>query len=161
MAEVKYTKNVHAPSLRNEILAINDTSLGGKFMDKMSIAGDEVCIPLSEDLIASEELALNNVVAAHSMQNALIRKGVEDAIDKAMEFGKKLIIEYGAQNVMEGKTTADVQAIAVKFSDLQNLLISGSLYAARAEMDNIVSDALITQSTIDDFKSKLDAYLGV
>lgn len=160
MIKVKYTKDVHAPALRNEVLAINETSLGGKFTDNISIAGNEVCIELSEELTAPEEVALNNVVAAHSKQNALIKKGVEEAIDKAMEFGKKLIIEYGAQNVIEGKTTAEVKQIAVKFAELQNLLMSGSLYAARDAMDDITPDALVTQETIDDFKAKLDAYLG-
>lgn len=110
---------------------------------------------------ASELTASDAVIVAHNAIANSATKSVEKAVSKAMGFGKNLMIEYAAVNVLSGKTTAEVKTISDKLVDLQRLLDSGSLYVALEEMDNVVPDTLVTQATIDDFKAKISTYLGV
>lgn len=111
--------------------------------------------------LASELTALDALITAHDSTTNAPTRSVEKAVSKAMGFGKNLMIEYAAENVLAGKTTAEVKTISDKLIDLQRLLDSGSLYVALEEMDNVVPDTLVTQATIDDFKAKIQAYLGV
>jgi hypothetical protein len=94
-------------------------------------------------------------------QQVAAQKIVATRIKAAMDFGRNLMAEYGAQNVVSGKTTAQVTQIATKLSTLQALLLSGSLYAALDEIDLITSDALVTDQVKAEFKAKIRKYLGI
>jgi len=88
-------------------------------------------------------------------------KYVTTRIKAAMAFGTNLMAEYGAQNVVSGKTVANIMTLSTKLATLQSLLQSGSLYAALDEIDRITPDALLTQATKDQFKVKIRKYLGI
>jgi long-subunit fatty acid transport protein len=89
------------------------------------------------------------------------QKYIATRITAAMDFGKKIMAEYGAANVYSGKTVAEVKTIATKLSTLQALLLSGSLYAALDEIDIITSDSLVTDQVKAEFKAKIRKYLGI
>lgn len=89
------------------------------------------------------------------------QKTVAARIKVAMAFGQNLMAEYGAQNVVSGKTTAQVIAIANKLANLQQLLLSGSLYAALEEIENIATDDLVTLATKNEFRAKIRKFLGL
>lgn len=86
---------------------------------------------------------------------------VKDRILAAMNFGRELIAEYGSQNVLRGLSVQEIKLISLKLSGVQALLLSGSLYAALDEMDHIETDNLVTQESINYFKSKIRSYLGI
>jgi hypothetical protein len=109
---------------------------------------------------ASIKKALKTEWAAYQARvNA--QKYIATRITAAMDFGKKLMAEYGASNVYSGKTIAEVKAIAAKLSTLQALLLSGSLYVALEEIDSITSDTLVTDQVKAEFKAKIRKYLGI
>lgn len=88
-------------------------------------------------------------------------KYVAVRIKAAMTFGINLMAEYGAQNVVSGKSVADIIALSTKLAKLQSLLQSGSLYAALQEIEELETDSLLTQVTKDQFKVKIRKYLGL
>ena len=86
---------------------------------------------------------------------------VKGRILSAMDFGKDLIATYGTQNVLAGRTSSDIRTLILKLQTLQLLLMSGSLYSALAELQNIQPDSLVTQQDLDTFASRIRAYLGI
>lgn len=86
---------------------------------------------------------------------------VKARILEAMEFGKQLMAEFGATNVLAGKTTAQIAAISDKLSVVQSRLLSGSLYAALIAIDTLEPDANVSTEAIAEFKAKIQAFLGV
>lgn len=81
-------------------------------------------------------------------------------IIKCMTFGKQIVAEFGADNLMAGKTSSQVLAIAAKLSNVQLLLLSGSLGSTLSVLSSITPDANIEQATIDTFKNKIITFLG-
>jgi hypothetical protein len=90
-----------------------------------------------------------------------IQKIVETKIRSAMDFGSKIIVEYGARNVLSGRTVAEIRSISVKLAEVQTLLMSGSLYCARQAIIDMVPDALVTADDKSEFLWKLNNYLGI
>jgi len=79
-----------------------------------------------------------------------------------MSFGQQIMAEYGAKNVLRGLSVAQVQSIMALTSDIQSALLSGSLYVALDEISQIIPDGiLITQTDMDDFRHKIQDYLGI
>jgi len=83
------------------------------------------------------------------------------SICRAMDFGHKLIVEYGAKNVLRGYTIAQVRTVATKLNEVQSLLLSGSLYCAKQAITEMEVDSLVTQEDKDEFLSKINEYLGL
>lgn len=86
---------------------------------------------------------------------------VQNRIQAAMEFGKSIIIEFGATNVLSNKTTSEIAAITDRLSKVQLLLLSGSLYTAIDEITDAPVDEVLTQQTKDYFLNKIKKYLGI
>jgi hypothetical protein len=86
---------------------------------------------------------------------------VENKILAAMSFGTSLIVEYGARNVLSGRTVAQIRQISVKLAEVQTLLTSGSLYCARQAIIDMVPDSLVTVDDQAEFLWKLNNYLGI
>ena len=82
-------------------------------------------------------------------------------IKNAMDFGTQLMVEYGTKNVMRGYNVEQTRTVANELSELQSLLLSGSLYCARQVLIDVVPDNLVTQEDKDEFLAKLNAYLGM
>jgi hypothetical protein len=86
---------------------------------------------------------------------------VKGRILEAMEFGKQLTAEFGASNVLAGKTTAQIAAISDKLSVVQARILSGSLYAALEAIDALQPDANVSAEAIAEFKLKVQVFLGI
>jgi hypothetical protein len=87
---------------------------------------------------------------------------VKTRVLSAMDFGKNLMAEYGASNIVSGLTLAQVKQVMLVTADVQAALLSGSLYVALDEVANIVPDGVVvTESKITDFRHKIQDYLGM
>ena len=86
---------------------------------------------------------------------------VKARILEAMEFGKQLMAEFGASNVLAGKTTAQIAAISDKLAVVQARILSGSLYAALSAIDALEPDANVSVESIAEFKAKIEAFLDI
>lgn len=84
---------------------------------------------------------------------------VKAAISAAMDFGKSLIIDFSAENILSGKTVAEVKQIATDLSELQLLLLSGSLYVSLDLITNYTPTPLITQAVLNKFRDRIRTYL--
>lgn len=112
--------------------------------------------------LTSQEIdSLNVLMANHDPSGVQTVHYVQNKILAAMNFGQMLMVEYGAKNILAGMTNAQVRQVSDKLEVIQRLLSSGSLYCALDEMDNITPDELVTQAVIDEFKGKIQAYLGL
>lgn len=79
----------------------------------------------------------------------------------AIEFGKELMLEFAVENILSGKNTDQIAILSGKLARVQMLLISGSLYAALAEMQRVEVDELLTEATKQKYILKIRQYLGV
>lgn len=95
------------------------------------------------------------------VEAAGIPQKVAARIMGAMDFGKKLMVDYGTTNVLRGYTMDQVRAISAKLSEVQTLLLSGSLYCAKQAITDMTPDENVTQSDKDIFLAKINAYLGL
>lgn len=114
-----------------------------------------------EDLAAhkaAREDAYNVWLATKNLPD--ISKMIGEKIKKAMDFGKQMMIEYGTKNVMRGYNVDQTRAVAIKLSELQALLMSGSLYCVRQAIMDMVPDVFVTQADKDEFLTKINSYLS-
>ena len=119
----------------------------------------EITIVVSEELTSGELLDVESKINNHSPVD--MEAYVQGKILAAMDFGKDIMSQYGARNVLSGKTVAEVRTISDKLNNLQTLLLSGSLHVALDEIANTVPDALVTQADLDEFTLKIQDYLGL
>lgn len=125
----------------------------------LTIEGDNLNV-LGTSLPNAE--ALDAIITAHNAASAGAKDYVKGRILSAMSFGQNLMAEYGAENVLAGKTTAQVQSIMEQTGKIQTAFLSGSLYVALNEIESVVPDGtLITQATLDNFRHKIQDYLGI
>jgi hypothetical protein len=85
---------------------------------------------------------------------------VKARILEAMEFGKQLMAEFGASNVLAGKSTAQIAAISDKLAVVQARILSGSLYAALSAINALEPDANVSAESIAEFKAKIEEFLA-
>jgi hypothetical protein len=95
------------------------------------------------------------------VNGAAVPAMIANRIRGAMDFGKTLMVDYGTSNVLAGKTVSQIRAISIKLSEIQTLLLSGSLYCAHATISDMVPDESVTQADKDSFLARLEAYLGI
>lgn len=88
-----------------------------------------------------------------------VEERIKQSILKAMQFGQELIAEFGVQNVLTNKTTAEVAHLAAILAPAQALLLSGALHTAKEWIQSSAADEL-PQDTRDYFVSRIDSYLG-
>lgn len=94
---------------------------------------------------------------------------VNVALANAREFGTALIEQFATQNVLAGVTQAGMtQTIGLALHDMYHFLITGSLYAAIAECDQLAANILIatwspfiTPAILTSYKNQIQTYLGV
>lgn len=94
---------------------------------------------------------------------------VQGIITNAMIFGQKLMVEFAAENVMMGITQAGkTKAIADYLANVIRYIQTGSLYEVINEINAlelagvpVELDPYISTARLDEFKAKVEAYLGV
>lgn len=86
---------------------------------------------------------------------------VSEKIRAAKVFADGLMVELGTENVLSGKSVAEIATISEKLKDIQLLGQSGSLYTMEAKMGELVPDALLTEALIKKYRNKVRDYLAL
>ena len=103
---------------------------------------------------------LDALIANHTTTD--INTIVVKKILAAMDFGRNLIAEYGASNVLAGLTISQIQSIMTATAAVQSALSTGSLYVAISEINNIVPDGtIITTEKLTEVRNKIEDFLGI
>jgi hypothetical protein len=98
-----------------------------------------------------------SAMKAPSLQNKITNR-----ILQAMEFGKQIMAEYAAENVLAGLTIPQIQDILLRTAKIQSDLMTGSLYTALVEIDLVqTDDTVITPTKVKEFRNKIQTYLGL
>jgi len=150
-----YTK-VNAPEkLIKELYA----SSVGSLLKNIVIQGALVEIETENPLAAADEATLLSVIQAHSSEIPDMEILVKNKIYRCMDFGKEVIAEFAAQNVVLGVSDAQMKQISIDFAEIQNLLLSGSLRIAKQEIDTLQS-TLVTEGRRAYFSNKIAKFLA-
>lgn len=91
----------------------------------------------------------------------VLHTAIEQKIQNAQDFGNKLIVEFGRENILLGYTVSNVKSVIEKCSIVLSMLQTGSLYTALDELNNMAPDDLLTSSRITEFGNKIRSYLGI
>lgn len=87
---------------------------------------------------------------------------IKNKILAAMDFGKNLIAEYAASNILSKFKIEQIQYIVQQTMAVQIALNTGSLYVALDELSKIpIDDLIITIDHITEFRHKIQDYLGI
>lgn len=148
---------------------IGVTGIPDQWPQEVIPIGDSTNLPdQNYQLMTDAELTAHKVTYQSDYNAWLAIKNAPDynaiigiRIQKAMDFGKKLMVEYGTKNVLRGYTVSQVREVSVKLSELQNLLLSGSLYCAKQAAVDMTPDSLVTQEDKDELIAKINTYLGI
>jgi len=122
---------------------------------------DGICDVWFQDTLNEIDVALLNALMSNHSGLPSTQSVVSDSIRKAMDFGRMLIVEYGTKNVLRGYTVSQIREIAIKLEEVQNLLLSGSLYCAKQAAVDVMVDNLVTQDDKDELITKINSYLGI
>lgn len=91
-----------------------------------------------------------------------IEEQIKAKILGAMEFGKNIMAEYGASNVLAGLSLSQVQQVMTSTAKIQSALLSGSLYVALDEISKLeLDDVIITDARVTAFRNKIQKYLNI
>jgi len=87
---------------------------------------------------------------------------IKNKIINAMNFGRDLIADYGAQNTLSGYNIEQIKSIVVATAGVQAAISTGSLYVALDELTKVVPDGtLITEAKLAFFRNRIQDYLGM
>lgn len=97
-----------------------------------------------------------------------LREIISNSINEASVFGRTLILDAAVENVEMGITQAGkTREVADYCADIQRYLESGSLYAATAEIDELILAGVpaelspfITQARLEAYKQKIEDFLA-
>lgn len=97
-----------------------------------------------------------------SQASEVLLHSVKNKIINAMNFGRDLIAEYGAQNTLSGYTIDQIRQIVIATAGVQAAISTGSLYVALDELTKVVPDGvLITEAKLAFFRNRIQDYLGM
>jgi predicted P-loop ATPase len=148
----------------------NDLSLGEKNYTKPLLH------PQNNTIICGYNRLVNTtnlevITRTEAILQGYIEGDVSEAakivISEAMEFGRTLVVDFAAENVLMGITQAGkTKAVADYLSDVSRYTQTGSLYEVISEIDRLIQEGLpsdlepfITESRLIAFKQKIIDYL--
>jgi hypothetical protein len=150
----EYIKTVEPSKLQGELIDQALPVIG------ISTEGTAVKIETSSMLSDIDKTKMDAYVYAHNPVDMTVY--VAEKIINAMQFGRKIMAEYGASNVLAGLTVDQVKSVMQTLSGVQAAILTGSLYVALDEIAAITPDGtLITQAKLDKFKHKIQDYLQI
>lgn len=86
---------------------------------------------------------------------------VKNKIKAAQTFSIDMMAEYGAENVLSGKTVDQVIQISLDLVEIQPLLMSGSLYASLKKMSSFTPTSLVSAAIVLKYGNKIRTYLNL
>lgn len=158
MVRYSYTKVVNTDKLEAEIKI---TGLPYCYLETVGV--DKLYVWMNEELSSTQESILTSVVQNHTTSMTVSpAELIKQKIIAAMAFGRELIAEYGATNVLAGYSIEEIQEIMDKTARVQVALNTGSLYVALAELDAVEIDgSIITEEKMEIFRHKIQDYLQI
>lgn len=112
------------------------------------------------DQYTNDHLETYNTWATAFYAVPLIER-VKKRILSAKSFAEDLMAEYGAENVLLGRTTDQVIQISLDLVEVQPLLVSGSLYASLKKMSIFTPTALVSSATVVKYGNKIRVYVNL
>lgn len=86
---------------------------------------------------------------------------VTGVIESAMEFGKRMMTEFGTKNVLRGYNATQITQVSTELERLQQFCMSGSLNAAYQFILTFQATELVIEEDRLEFKNKIEDYLGI
>ena len=118
-----------------------------------------VFVHMERELSLEEKESMDTIVQNH---NPIDINFIKRRVESAMQFGRDLMAEYGASNVILGLTNEQIKHVISITKDLQLALNAGSLYVALDEIELIEVDGIILTNEIKtEFRNKIQDYLGI
>lgn len=168
MSENSYQNAIPDPLVYSYIKVINldilkfELQNAGLYslIDEMTASPSLVTIKVKRILTDIEKQKLYTVIANHR-STAITLDIAKLKIQAAMDFGKQVLIEFAANNVVRGINVAEVKQLTAQFGMIQLLLLNGSLYSALEEIQKLQPNALISQADIAYYSNKIMDFLGI
>lgn len=171
MEKYYYTKHVESTPMREVIMLGVDKTLWRKitqlnirtFAKEEDLQDDNIEICTTEVLTSAEEDQIANAINSYSPTHELvIRYGIElNTMNPAVTFGNQLTQKFASNNLYRNKTGEQVNALLSNNLLLILALLTGSLTTAYGVFAAMPADENISQGEIDEFKKRLELYLGI
>jgi len=168
MEKYYYTKSVIADVLQDMIsldnilrplvknVSVTTNSDGSIPDDNVEISTDIVLDSAQLDALAA---VINAYGPAHAL---VVRYGIEtNVMTPAMQYGYNFLSKLSANNIYLGKTAEQINALLSNYPELIHAALTGSLISLYTVISGMVADANISQDEIDEFKLRLEIYLGL
>lgn len=167
MHEYNFTLGAEA-SILKDIIMLNDTlrplvsNISVSTNMDGSVDDDNVSIETTAVLLSAEEDELNTAINGYSANPLVVRYQIEhNTMNPAMTYGMNFLAKFSANNLYLGKTALQINTLLDTYPELIHAAITGSLVALYQTMCTMVADANISQEEIDEFKKRLEIYLGI
>jgi hypothetical protein len=156
-------------SVYRKILSINITTYSNSEM----VEDDNIEIIISELLLSEELDELNNAINSYENTGELAtRYNIEiNTMNRASDFGNSLVQKFASNNIYRGKHITEIERNGVTKPITSHIvdehltlivnMLTGSLTDVYRTMSTLPPDELITQEELDEFKRRLEIYLGV
>ena len=157
----EYTKENVDGEVLNEMILFN-SNLRAKSIG-ISIAGTDIECCFNAALEPSEHDELNVIIDQYGPSHELVvRKGIEtNTMVKCMKFGESFLAKFTANNIYREKSSAQISSLLSTYPDLIHCCITGSLQSLYYIISNMVASENISQDEIDEFKLRLEIFLGI
>jgi len=142
--------NVQSSSISTPLINI-ETSGSGQTMS--------VSLVFSDVLSGADQATLNSIMSSYTNTIPALQATIEQ-VTKDINFGMSIIAQFGAANRIANLSTSEIAQISQQLSPIQALLMSGSIQTALVSIQNLTPTTLLTQDTINNYVSQIQAYLG-
>lgn len=131
----------------------------GTALASIDTEGENVLIHFTRELTSEETTDLNDIVTNHAL--IVPQEVVTGHVVSAMEFGRQIMIEFAAMNVLSDKSTTIIMMQMEACKHIMFLLLVGSLYTA-LEAINALPDNEVTPPELKSyFRHKIQGFLGL
>lgn len=163
------------PSFSVDVAQVNEYFKANLSSNYNGVVGSQqwLAVMFTTDYSDADSTAVNtywNGLTSTSFQPSVSQQ-VSVQISNAMQFGTQLLVQYATQNVLAGITQAGkTQALMDYSHELTHCLITGSLYAAMAEINTMLADTSSTKTNLSPFLTnvilttylnQIQTYLGI
>ena len=115
------------------------------FKDKIDFyeITEKFILKANKVLTLDEELELKHLLDNHSLD--YIAGDIGEVVDKAMEFGHKLLVNFSMENVILGITEAGLtEAVLDYLEPIKSAVQTGSLYLVITKIDRLIFEGIPT-----------------
>jgi len=126
------------------------------------VANTTLIVITAQELKTEEFDELNQLVESLDENYDLaIRKDFKNnIIKKKKQFGSDFIDEFSAMNHANNKSTIQIMNLIGKYPSIPILCLTGSIETLYVVISSIQPDEDITQQEIDEFKKRIEIFLG-